>query len=70
MIGRKHSHDVIDFFWERQKRLVPRQRNTIAELALDKCEEMFRCCDWDGFGRWYGIYRRERGMRSIHLPGM
>ena len=65
MIERSRSRDVIDFFWEWQKRQAALRHNTtVAELALNKCEETFLCCDWDGFGYWHNVYCRERGIRS------
>jgi hypothetical protein len=38
----KRCADVIDFFWERQRLYKEPRSNAIAELALDKCEEMYR----------------------------
>ena len=35
MIGTARTGDVIDFFWEWQKRQAARRRNTVAEVALD-----------------------------------
>ena len=64
MIERARTHDVIDFFWEWQKRRAVRGRNTIAELALDRCEETLQRGDWGGFGYWHGIYCRERALNS------
>ena len=56
----KRCADVIDFFWERQRRYKEPRSNAIAELALDKCEEMFARRDWKGFGYWHSIYYRAR----------
>jgi len=42
-----------------------RRHNCILELALDKCEETFMRSDWNGFGYWFGIYRREKAGKSI-----
>jgi hypothetical protein len=55
------SYDVIKDFWEWHNRRAQRQDNGVADLALDKCEETFRRCDWHRFGYWYEVYCRERG---------
>jgi hypothetical protein len=60
MIKSQQHRDVVDFFWEWQQRAMQRQRNPVADLALDKCEELFQCCDWKGFAYWHAIYCRER----------
>ena len=39
--------------------------NGILELALNKCEETFMRSDWNGFGYWFRIYRREKAGKSI-----
>ncbi len=62
MIAAARAHDVIDFFWEWQKRHAGRGHNTVAELALDKSEEALWRSDWDGFSYWHGIYCRERAI--------
>jgi hypothetical protein len=54
------SYDVIIDFWEWYERRSAREHGVIADLALDKCEETFRKCEWENFGYWYAIYRRER----------
>ena len=54
------GYDPIVDFWEWYERQLGRERNPVASLALDKCEETFRRCEWDRFGYWYAIYRRER----------
>ena len=52
--------NVIVNFWEWYERHQERARRPIARLALDKCEESYRCSDWDRFDYWFSIYRRER----------
>lgn len=59
MVDPTRGADVIDFFWEWQKR---RSRNGLAELALDKCAETYKRRDWDGFAYWHRIYCRQRTM--------
>jgi len=59
MIDGTRYADVVDFFWERERQRK-KQQNALAELALDECEEMFRQRDWNRFGYWHAIYRRER----------
>jgi hypothetical protein len=54
------SYDVITNFWEWYQRRQAREHDPVARLALDKCEETFRECDWNSFGYWYAIYLRER----------
>jgi hypothetical protein len=54
------DYDVIIDFWEWYERRKARGHGALADLALDKCEETFRKCEWDSFGYWYAIYRRER----------
>jgi hypothetical protein len=58
------SSDVIDFYWEWQKRQANRQSSAMADFALDNCEETIRRRDWDGFAYWHRIYCRERGTWS------
>jgi hypothetical protein len=58
MMEKDRPGDVIDFFWEWRRRRDGGR--AVAEFALDKCEEMFRHCDWQGFGYWLAVYRRER----------
>jgi len=60
MQNRMRCPDVIDFFWERQRRCIDAQRDKIAMYALDKCEEAFQRRDWKEFSRWHTIYCRER----------
>ena len=52
--------DVIDFFWEWQRRHDPFRSSPLAELALDKCEAMIMHRDWAGFDYWLRVYHRER----------
>jgi hypothetical protein len=54
------GYDVIIDFWEWYRRRQARGHDAVADFALDKCEETFRQCEWDRFGYWYAIYRRER----------
>jgi hypothetical protein len=35
-------------------------RNTLAHYALDKCDDAFSRSDWERFGYWFEVYRRER----------
>lgn len=60
MIGQTRGADVIDYFWEWQKRQTVPQRNPVAEFALDKCEEMFLRRNHKSFAYWHAIYHRER----------
>jgi hypothetical protein len=48
--------DIIDFFWERRRRERNRDSDSIAELALDKCEAMFQQRNWREFAHWHAIY--------------
>jgi hypothetical protein len=54
------SYDVITDFWKWYERRRAPEHGVIADLALDKCEETFRKCEWESFGYWNAIYRRER----------
>jgi hypothetical protein len=56
MNDRTRRADAIDFLWERQRRQRSRQSESIAELALDMCEEMFQQRNWKEFARWHAIY--------------
>jgi len=38
--------------------------STLAELALDKCEETLMWGDWDRFRYWHAVYIRERNRLS------
>ena len=60
MTESEHCPNVIANFWEWHRRQQERAHGPIARLALDKCEETFRCSDWDRFGFWFAVYRRER----------
>jgi hypothetical protein len=60
MNDRTRRADAIDFLWERRRRQRSHQSESIAELALDMCEEMFQQRNWKEFARWHGIYCRER----------
>jgi hypothetical protein len=51
---------VIDFFWEWYRRQNHGRPKSMAELALDKCEETLQLRNWQGFGYWFAVYRRER----------
>jgi hypothetical protein len=63
------THDVIQDFWQWYNRRAQRQNSGVAKLALDKCEETFQRCDWNGFGYWYEVYCRERGrIANRRLP--
>jgi hypothetical protein len=59
------SRTVIDFFWEWYRRHDQAGRKPMAELALDKCEETLQQREWESFGRWFAIYRRERARAAI-----
>ena len=52
--------NVVINFWEWYQRRQERAHGPLARCALDKCEETFRRSDWDSFGYWFAIYRRER----------
>jgi hypothetical protein len=60
MNDRARRADVIDFLREQQWRQRSRHSESIAELALDMCEEMFQQRDWKEFARWHAIYCRTR----------
>jgi hypothetical protein len=60
MAHTNRDYDVIVDFWEWYRRREERRSNPLATYALDKCEETFRKCEWNGFGHWYEIYLRER----------
>jgi len=60
MIETRRDCDVIVDFWEWYRRREQRQQSSIANYALDKCEESFGRCEWRSFGRWHAIYLRER----------
>jgi hypothetical protein len=60
MNDRTRRAGAIDFLWERQRRQGSRQSESIAELALDMCEEMFQQRNWKEFARWHAIYCRAR----------
>jgi hypothetical protein len=60
MNDRTRRADAIDIPWERRRRQRSRQSGSIAELALDMCEEMFQQRNWKEFARWHAIYCRER----------
>jgi len=47
-------------FWEWYQCRQERGPSSIARYALDKCEEAYMRSEWDGFGYWFEIYRRER----------
>jgi len=57
------TYDVVADFWDWYQRRRVRQA-PVAALALDKCEETFRRCEWDSFDHWYRIYLRERSKVS------
>ena len=51
--------EVADFRkWHLQRQ--KRGHSPLARYALDKCEEAYRHSEWDRFGYWFEIYRRER----------
>ena len=52
--------NVVVNFWEWYRRRQERERSLLARYALDKCEEAYKRSEWDRFGYWFGIYRRER----------
>ncbi len=54
------GNDGIVDFWQWYERRFGRKQNPVVDLALDKCEETFRRCEWDGFSYWYAVYQRER----------
>jgi len=56
--------DVIDFFRKSRQRSPRRMASTLAELALDKCEETLMWGDWDRFRYWHAVYIRERNRLS------
>jgi hypothetical protein len=60
MNDRTRRADAIDFLWERQRRQRIRQSESVAELALDMCEEMFQQRNWKQFARWHAIYCQAR----------
>jgi hypothetical protein len=60
MSDRTRRTDAIDFLWERERRQRSRQSESIAELALGMCEEMFQQRNWKEFARWHATYCRAR----------
>lgn len=65
MKGSAHHPDVVANFWEWDQRRQEReqrkhQSNPLTKYAIDKCEEALRHSEWDRFGYWFSIYRRER----------
>ncbi len=54
---------VITNFWEWYQRRQECGASPLARYALDKCEEAYRRSEWDRFGYWFEIYRRERPRR-------
>ncbi len=66
MIEQTRGADVFDYFWEWQRRQTVPRRNPIAELALDKCEEMFLRRNWESFAYWHAVYHRERAKALPH----
>jgi hypothetical protein len=54
--------DVIDFFWEGQRRERNREFDSIAGLALDKCGDIFQQRNCKEFTRWHAIYCRARSV--------
>jgi len=53
---------VIDFRYYSGRK---KSRNSVLELAIDKCEEAFMRSDWEGFGYWFAVCRRERATNNI-----
>ncbi len=60
MTKSKPGPNVVANFWEWYQRRQERERDPLARYALDKCEETFMRSEWDRFGYWFAIYRRER----------
>jgi hypothetical protein len=60
MMEQSRGPNVIANFWEWYERRQQRDKSPLAKFALDRCDETFRRCDWDRFGYWFSIYRRER----------
>lgn len=46
----------------REHKNVRRTENIspLAKIALDRCEEAFARAEWQKFGYWFDIFRRER----------
>jgi hypothetical protein len=63
------NYNVIVDFWKWYQRREARNYNPLADHALDKCEEMFRRCQWDSFGYCHRIYLRERLKARNSRPG-
>ncbi len=66
--------NVIVNLWEWYQRRQERERGSLARHALDRCEEAFKRSEWDRFGYWFAIYRRERPRganagAAVHLEG-
>ena len=62
--------NVVANFWKWYQRRQEREPNPLARYALDKCEETFKRSEWDRFGYWFSIYRRERprGVSDAQYP--
>lgn len=54
------ADDVVDFFWEWQRRRASPKTSALADLALGKCEETLIERDWQRFRYWHAVYLRER----------
>ena len=63
--------DVIDLLSESQRRTIPSSTSALAELALEKCEEMLMRGNWDRFGYWHAVYMSERArLNRKHHKGL
>lgn len=60
MMEQSRGWNVIVDFWEWHERRQQREKSPLANYALDRCDETFRHGDWDRFGYWFSIYRKER----------
>jgi hypothetical protein len=60
MFEKSRDYDVIADFWVWYQRRQERQRDPLANHALDKCEQALIRREWDRFEYWHTIYLRER----------
>jgi hypothetical protein len=52
------TSSIVDFQKHRARRL--RNRTTVLEFALDRCEESFRHANWEAFGYWFSVVGQTR----------
>jgi hypothetical protein len=63
--------NVVDFLEFRGRRREQIRTSSLAEHALDECEEAFRRSDWPRFGYWHAVFLRERNrLRDSKFSGI